>query len=203
MLRGIWIKSAHLLCDMQANPVTFDILRKMREPRQIESCEPVVVVSNYASSYARALLAATPDEGRLQPSKRAIPAVTTTADLVLMERELKAVQQNAVGGGILRTGNARSGDHRPLRFGMLARRSIARYFDHNHSGPAKEFIFILWRPWLSLQRGNNPGAGLQPGRCKRDVEAVSFHTHSRRRSGNADTIQWARQWLAIMKWCRI
>jgi hypothetical protein len=84
-----------LLLDTIVNPMTFDVLRKMREPRQIEACELMVAASNYSSSYAKALLAATSDEGRLQPQRRGVPAVVTAADLALMERELCEVQRKA------------------------------------------------------------------------------------------------------------
>jgi hypothetical protein len=51
------------------NPATFDILRKLKTPRQIEACELMVAGSKYSSSYAKALLAATKDEDRVKPAK--------------------------------------------------------------------------------------------------------------------------------------
>lgn len=144
ILRGICTKAVHLLSDKSVNPATFDILRKMREPRQIEACELMVAASNYASSYARALLAATPNEGLLQPLKRTIPAVVTAADLALMERELNEMQKRAVG---VETSYGR--DMLDLAITaryiseLLNRRTIARYLVDNHPELAKEFRSIL------------------------------------------------------------
>lgn len=144
MLRGICTQAVQLLRDRPVNPVTFDVLRKMREPRQIEACELMVAASNYSSSYARALLAATSDEGRLRVQKRGVPAVVTAADLALMERELKDVQQKAVfvqawyGRDMLDLAIA-------ARYvsELLGKRSIAHYLDDNHPEIAKEFRSIL------------------------------------------------------------
>jgi hypothetical protein len=66
----------------------------MRKARQIEACKLMVSASNCSSSYTKALLAATPDEERVRPEKRGIPAVVTSADLALMERELQGIQKN-------------------------------------------------------------------------------------------------------------
>jgi hypothetical protein len=50
--------------------------------------------SNYSSAYAKALLAATKDAERVRPARPAQPTVITSADLALMERELKDVQRS-------------------------------------------------------------------------------------------------------------
>lgn len=144
MLRGICTQAVHLLRDKPVNPVTFDVLRKMREARQIEACELMVAASNYSSSYARALLAATSAEGHLQSQKRGVPAVVTSADLALMERELKEAQQKAAG---VEASYGR--DMLDLAIAaryvseLLGRRTIARYLDDNHPEMAKEFRSIL------------------------------------------------------------
>ncbi|MDH2352280.1 plasmid partitioning protein RepB C-terminal domain-containing protein [Bradyrhizobium sp. SSUT112] len=145
MLRGICAQAACLLQDKPVNPMTFDVLRKMREPRQIEACELMVAASNYSLSYAKALLAATSDAERLQPQKRRVPAVVTAADLALMERELKEVQQKA--GGV-----EASYGRDMLDLAIVARyvsqlltdRKIARYLDDNHPELAKESRAIVF-----------------------------------------------------------
>jgi DNA-binding IclR family transcriptional regulator len=45
--------------------------------------------SNYSSSYGKALLAATSDSQRERSARRSEPAVITSADLALTERELQ------------------------------------------------------------------------------------------------------------------
>ncbi|MBK3665065.1 chromosome partitioning protein ParB [Bradyrhizobium diazoefficiens] len=144
MLRGICAQAVRLLRDQPVNPVTFDLLRKMREPRQLEACALMAAASNYSASYARALLTATPAEGRLKSPKRGVPAVVTAADLALMERELKEVQQKAAG---VEASYGR--DMLDLAIAarfiseLLGRRSIARYLDDNHPEMAREFRSIL------------------------------------------------------------
>ncbi|MEH2484110.1 plasmid partitioning protein RepB C-terminal domain-containing protein [Bradyrhizobium sp. AZCC 2230] len=144
MLRGICTQAVHLLRDKPVNPVTFDVLRKMREPRQIEACELMVAASNYCSSYARALLAASSDAARLRPAKCSIPAVVTAADLALMERELKEVQLKAAGVEA-------SYGREMLDLAITARYisqlltnlKIRRYLDDNHPEVANEFGAII------------------------------------------------------------
>lgn len=144
MLRGICPQAVRLLRDKPVNPTSLDILRKMREPRQIEACELMVAASNYSSSYARALLAATSDAARLDPRKRGVPAVVTAADLALMERELKELQHKACdveasyGRDMLNLAIV-------ARYvsELVSRRRIASYLDDNHPELAKEFSVIL------------------------------------------------------------
>jgi RepB plasmid partitioning protein len=104
----------------------------------------MVAASNYSSSYARALLAATSDEERLQPQKRGVPAVVTAADLALMERELKEVQQKAA---VVEASYGREMLDLAIAARyvaeLLGRRTIARYLDDNHPEMAKEFRSIL------------------------------------------------------------
>ncbi|MDA9464516.1 plasmid partitioning protein RepB C-terminal domain-containing protein [Bradyrhizobium sp. CCBAU 53415] len=144
MLRGICRQAVHLLSDKPVNPVTFDVLRKMREARQIEACELMVAASNYSSSYARALLTATSDEGRMQPQKRGVPAVVTLTDLSRMERELKEVQEKAA-----KVEASYGRDMLNLAIGaryvseLLRRPTIARYLGDNHPEIVKEFRSIL------------------------------------------------------------
>lgn len=144
ILRGICSQVVDLLRDKQVNPVTFDVLRKMREPRQIEACELMVAASNYSSSYARAILAASSDVGRRQPQRRAIPTVVTLADLALMERELKEVQHKAAGVEA-------SYGREMLELAIAARYisrllsnpKIARYLEDNHPEIAHEFRVVV------------------------------------------------------------
>jgi hypothetical protein len=69
MLRGICTQAIRLLRDQPVNPVTFDLLRKMREPRHIEACALMVAASNYSASYARALLTSTPGRESSEPAE--------------------------------------------------------------------------------------------------------------------------------------
>ncbi|WP_225707707.1 plasmid partitioning protein RepB C-terminal domain-containing protein [Bradyrhizobium cenepequi] len=64
LLHGICEEAVGLLRDKVVNPVTFNVLRKMKAVRQVEACQLMVSASNYSSSYAKALLSATKDADR-------------------------------------------------------------------------------------------------------------------------------------------
>jgi ParB-like chromosome segregation protein Spo0J len=143
MLRGICSQAVDLLRDKSVNPVTFDILRKMKARRQAEACQLMGSAANYSSSYAKALLAATKDAERVRPARPAQPTVVTSADLALMERELKDVQKS------MRVVEACYGrDMLDLVIAaryvarLLANRRIARYLVDNHPEIAKEFEVV-------------------------------------------------------------
>lgn len=55
LLDGICPEAVDLLKDKSVNPVTFEVLRKMKPYRQIEVAELMVSAGNYTSSYAKAL----------------------------------------------------------------------------------------------------------------------------------------------------
>jgi hypothetical protein len=170
LLRGICPEAVQLLKDKPVNSVTLESLRKMRAPRQIEACGLMVAASNYSSAYARALLAASPDEGLLRPQKPGVPAIVTGADLALMERELKDVQAKAS-----LTHAAYGRDMLDLVIAaryvgaLLANPGIARYLDDNHPEIAREFRSIvpasLASPELkTVRRGKGEPAEAAPGR---------------------------------------
>ncbi|MGQ0685620.1 plasmid partitioning protein RepB C-terminal domain-containing protein [Bradyrhizobium sp.] len=145
MLKGICPQAVHLLRDKSVNPVTFDLLRKMKATRQTEACELMVAASNYSSSYAKALLAATKDEDRVKPARPLCPAVATLADLSLMERELKQVQQDlkevetSYGRDMLDLVIAARYVSR-----LLGSRTVAHYLEDNHPEIAREFRTIVF-----------------------------------------------------------
>lgn len=144
MLKGICPRAVNLLRDKSVNPVTFDVLRKMKPSRQQEACELMVSASNYAASYAKALLAATKETERAKPARPSRPAAVTSADLALMERELREVQKD------LRGVEASYGrDMVDLVIAaryvsrLLGSRKINRYLEDNHPEIAKEFVAIV------------------------------------------------------------
>jgi hypothetical protein len=116
----------------------------MKATRQIEACELMGAASNYSSSYAKALLAATKDEDRAKPARPVCPAVVTLADLSLMERELKQVQQNlkeveaSYGRDMLDLVIAARYVSR-----LLGSRTIACYLEDNHPEIVREFQVIV------------------------------------------------------------
>ena len=94
LLRGVCTEAVDLLDDKPVNPVVFDLLRKMRPSRQLEACQLMVSAATYTSAYAKALLVATHDDELVRRRKRPAPPIVTSADLALMERELKSAQED-------------------------------------------------------------------------------------------------------------
>jgi hypothetical protein len=94
LLNGISGESIKLLGNRAINPVTFNVIRRMKPARQAEACQLMRSASNFSSSYAKSLLAATKDADLVRPRRPKYPRVVTSADLALMERELKNVQQD-------------------------------------------------------------------------------------------------------------
>jgi RepB plasmid partitioning protein len=144
LLRGITPRAIELLRDKSVNPVTFNVLRKMRDARQVEASELMASVSNYSSSYAKALLSATGEEGRVRPARTGVPAVVTSADLALMEREMRDVQRR------LQTAEASYGrDMLDLVIAarylaqLLDNEAITRYLEDNHPEMGREFKSIV------------------------------------------------------------
>jgi len=159
LLNGICSEATGLLRDKSVNPVTFDVLRKMKPVRQIEASKLMVSASNYSSSYAKALLTATKDcDVKRAPAK--LPAVITSADLALLEREMKTVQQDlkaveaAYGSDML---------HLVIATRYVSKLvddpRIARYLDDNHPEILKEFCAILSATSLDTpERSESPAA---------------------------------------------
>jgi ParB-like chromosome segregation protein Spo0J len=144
LLRGVCPEVVDLLRDKSVNPVTFDLLRKMKPVRQIESCKLMVSASNYASSYAKALLAATNDTDRVRPVRQTRPTAITSADLALMERELKTVRrelqavETCYGSDMLDLVIATRYVSK-----LVSNRRVVRYMEDNHPEILGEFRAIL------------------------------------------------------------
>jgi hypothetical protein len=143
LLNGICSEAVDRLRDKSVNPVTFNLLRKMKPTRQVEACRLMVTASNYTSSYAKALLTATKECDLRRPAQPK-PPVITSADLALMERELKTVQQDmkaievSFGNDLLNLVIATRYVSK-----LVGNRRIARYLDENHPEILKEFHAIL------------------------------------------------------------
>ncbi|AVH44955.1 plasmid partitioning protein RepB C-terminal domain-containing protein [Agrobacterium tumefaciens] len=94
LLDGICPEVIELLKDKSVNPVTFDVLRKMRPMRQIESAELMLTVHNWTSSYAKALLAATKQEDLAKPDRPKKIGGLTREQMARMEREMASLHQD-------------------------------------------------------------------------------------------------------------
>ncbi|MNF03335.1 RepB plasmid partitioning protein [compost metagenome] len=71
----------------------FEILKKMRPPRQIEAADLMINANNYSVAYASAILAGTPRNQLAEPDKpKSIKGMTADA-IARMEKELARLQE--------------------------------------------------------------------------------------------------------------
>lgn len=96
MLDGICAEAVDLLKDSPCAFAVFDILRRMAPIRQIEAAELMVGQSNYTAVFARALLAATPENQFISRQKKKLDggSAVTTEQIARMERELASLQSH-------------------------------------------------------------------------------------------------------------
>jgi hypothetical protein len=94
LLDGICEEASSLLEDKHCPLVIFELLKQMKPMRQIEAAELMVGQSNYTAGFARAILAATPED-HLVVSHRKVPNVgeVTREQIARLERELSVIQQ--------------------------------------------------------------------------------------------------------------
>lgn len=91
MLDGICREAQALLADKNCPGRTFSALKSMRPPRQVEAAELMCGQGNFASTFARAILAATPPE-LLEPTRYKRKTGDLGEQLVQLERELASLQ---------------------------------------------------------------------------------------------------------------
>lgn len=99
-LDGICPEAVQLLKEKRASAGTFREMRKVKPMRQIEMGELMLAANNFSASYARCLLAATPQEQLLEPDKPNLRAVEEShgrnvLNLVLVVGYLKKLLDNA------------------------------------------------------------------------------------------------------------
>ena len=87
LLLGICPEAADLLQDKHIASGTFWILKKMSSFRQIEAAELMVAMNTYTVSYAKSLLAATPQSQLADTHKPKVIKGLTREQIGLMERE--------------------------------------------------------------------------------------------------------------------
>lgn len=143
LLKGVCPEAVGLLSGKPINPVVFDLLRKMKPGRQVEACKLMSAASIYSSGYARALLSSSSDDDLARPP-RPPPSIVTSADLSLMERELKTAQKDFKEIE-MNYGNDLVNLVIAARYisSLLGRPKIVGYLDANHPEILAEFRKIL------------------------------------------------------------
>ena len=94
LLDGICPEAVQLLKEKRASAGAFREMRKVKPMRQIEMAELMVAANNFAASYARCLLAATPQEQLLEPDRPKDVGGLSPEDMSRMEREMENLGQD-------------------------------------------------------------------------------------------------------------
>jgi hypothetical protein len=84
LLNGICPRGRPSAQGQTCQSMTFDALRKMKPERQIEACNLMASTSNFSSSYAKALVAASKREDIKTPPRSLRVFGVTAADLRLL-----------------------------------------------------------------------------------------------------------------------
>jgi len=144
LLDGVCPEVIEILKDKTVNPVTFEVLRKMKPLRQIEVSELMQSASNFTSTYAKALLAATKQCDLAKPEKPKQVAGMTPEQMARMEREMETLQQDfkavevSYGEDVLQLVIAAG-----YLSKMVANRKIEKYLEQNHPEILAEFKVII------------------------------------------------------------
>jgi len=86
LLVGICPEAADLLRDKHVPLNAFTELRRLKPMRQIVAAEMMVAMNRYSTSYAKSIVAGTPDDQLLEGARKAVRGLTD-AQIALMERE--------------------------------------------------------------------------------------------------------------------
>lgn len=83
-----------ILKDRLVNPVVFDVLRRMKRYRQVETAELMASMNSFTANYAKAILAATRQQDLARPDRPKTMTGVTTEQMARMERELEKLNQD-------------------------------------------------------------------------------------------------------------
>jgi hypothetical protein len=93
-LQGICPEAIELLKDKAVAQETFRHVKKVKPIRQIEMVELMAAAGTYSTSYARALVVATPKEQLAESEKAKKPGGLKAEDLARMEHEMRTLQKD-------------------------------------------------------------------------------------------------------------
>lgn len=94
LLDGIAAGAVEILKDRPVNAQIFDILRRMKDYRQVETAELMASMNNFTASYARAIFAATRQDDLAKPDRPKAIAGVTVDQMARMERELEKLNHD-------------------------------------------------------------------------------------------------------------
>lgn len=94
MLDGIASGAVEILKDRPVNAQVFDVLRRMKDYRQVETAELMASMNNFTCAYAKAILAATRQDDLAKPDQPKAIAGMTSEQMARMERELEKLNHD-------------------------------------------------------------------------------------------------------------
>lgn len=100
LLEGICLEAADLLRDKHVPINSFHELRKLKPMRQIEAADLMVAMNRYTISYARSLVAATPENQLVEKKKKKLKGLTPEqiarmeTESANLQREFKMIEQD-------------------------------------------------------------------------------------------------------------
>lgn len=94
LLDGIADGAVEILKDRPVNPAVFDVLRRMKEYRQVETAELMASMNNFTANYAKAILAATRQQDLAKADRPKNVTGVTTEQMARMERELEKLNHD-------------------------------------------------------------------------------------------------------------
>lgn len=143
LLDGICEDAAALLEDKVVSIITFDTLKKMGPERQVEVAQNMVAMNKFTISYARTLLAGTPDSQLAAGRRRLKPRGVTDEQLLLMQRESATLDRE-----FRLIEESYGPDHLDLVLAkgyigrLLSNARVARYLEQHHKDILSELLQI-------------------------------------------------------------
>ena len=144
LLDGICPDAAVLLEDKHVSINAFDTLRKMGAERQVEVAQLMVAMNKFTISYAKTLLAGTPDAQLAAGRRRAKPRGVTDEQLMLMQRESANLDRE-----FRLIEESYGPDHLDLVLArgylsrLLGNPKVARYLEQHHQDILSELLQII------------------------------------------------------------
>jgi len=143
LLDGICEDAAALLEDKVVSIITFDTLKKMGPERQVEVAQNMVAMNKFTISYARTLLAGTPDSQLAAGRRRLKPRGVTDEQMVLMQRESATLDRE-----FRLIEESYGPDHLDLVLAkgyigrLLSNARVSRYLEQHHKDILSELLQI-------------------------------------------------------------
>jgi ParB-like chromosome segregation protein Spo0J len=143
LLDGICSEVVELLKDKHLASAAIAQLKKMRPARQIEAAELMLAANNFSEAYARALLAATPQDQLVNARAKRISGVSFE-QMARMEREMANLQrdlklvEDSYGDDVLNLVVARG-----YLAKLLKNPNVARYLERHQADIARELQDLI------------------------------------------------------------